>query len=151
MLMLGRSRRRRTRKAFSLLEVLLVVVILGILAAFVVPNLIGSSDKAKIGITEAGVAKGGAIALALDLYRTHVGSYPETLKDLTEKPSDEEKSKKWNGPYINDPNSLKDSWGHEFQYKLDGDHNGQGNYDLWSWGPDGQDGTDDDIGNWTKG
>lgn len=148
--MLGRSRRRTAKRAFSLLEVLLVVVILGILAAFVVPNLIGSSDVAKIGIAKAAVAKGGATALALDLYRTHVGKYPESLKELSEKPSDEEQAKKWNGPYINDPGALKDPWEHEYQYKCPGEHN-QDSYDLWSWGPDGQDGTDDDIGNWTNG
>jgi general secretion pathway protein G len=145
-----RVRKSGAKRAFSLLEVLLVVVILGILAAFVVPNLIGSSDTAKIGIAKAAVAKGGATALALDLYRTHVGKYPESMKELSEKPSDEEQSKKWNGPYINDPNSLKDPWDHEYQYKCPGEHN-QDSYDLWSWGPDGQDGTDDDIGNWTKG
>lgn len=143
-----RNRRRMTRRAFSLLEVLLVVVIIGILAAFVVPNLIGTGDKARVDATRSMVGKSGNLALAIDLFRTNVGEYPETLKELYEPPSDDEKKKKWGStPYIKDLASLKDAWGRELQYKRPGEHN-QDSYDLWSWGQDGQDGTEDDIGNW---
>jgi general secretion pathway protein G len=146
-----RIRKSTTRRAFSLLEVLLVVVILGILAAFVVPALLRTGDTARIDSTKALIGKNGPVALALSLYRTHLGKYPEELKELTEKPSDEEAANKWHGPYIEDPNSLKDSWQQELKYKKDGEHNGQDSYDLWSTGQNGQDGDDDDIGNWTKG
>ncbi len=143
-----RISRRSIRRAFSLLEVLLVVVILGILAAFVVPNLIGTGDKAKIDTTRSMVLKGGTLGLALDLYRTNVGEYPETLKELYEPPTDEEKKKRWGStPYIDNPSAMKDAWGRDLQYKRPGQHNEQ-SYDLWSLGPDGQDATDDDIGNW---
>jgi len=145
-----RIRKFRTRRAFSLLEVLLVVVILGILAAFVVPSLIGAGDKAKIDSTTALIGRNGPVALGLNLYRTHMNKWPDELKDLTEKPSDDEAANKWHGPYIDDPNSLKDAWQYELKYKAPGEHNPD-SYDLWSVGPDGQDGTDDDIGNWTKG
>jgi len=146
-----RVRKSTARRAFSLLEVLLVVVILGILAAFVVPSLIGAGDTAKIGSTKALIDRNGPVALGLNLFRTHLGKFPEELKELTEKPSDEESANKWHGPYIEDPNSLKDAWAQELKYKKDGEHNGEGSYDLWSIGPNGQDGDDDDIGNWTKG
>ncbi len=145
-----RVRNSTTRRAFSLLEVLLVVVILGILAAFVVPNLIGAGDKAKVDSTAALLGRNGPIALGLNLYRTHMGKFPEELKQLTEKPSDEEASKKWHGPYIDDPGSLKDAYQQDLKYKAPGDHNPE-SYDLWSVGKDGQDGSDDDICNWSKG
>jgi len=145
-----RSRTYSARRAFTLLEVLLVVAILAILAVAVVPNLIGAGDRAKIDHTRATVALAGPVGTALDLYRTHMNKYPEELKALTEKPSDEEEAKRWFGPYINDPNSLKDAWGRDLMYKCPGEHH-EDKYDLWSVGPDGQDGTDDDICNWEKG
>ena len=147
-----RTSRRMTRRAFSLLEILLVVVILGILAAFVVPSLIGTGDQARVDATRAMVGKSGPIATAVSLYHTHIGSYPEELKELTEKPDDEDKAGKWRGPYIEDAGSLKDAWQRDLQYKANdaAEHN-EGRYDLWSMGKDGEDGTDDDIGNWEKG
>jgi general secretion pathway protein G len=145
-----RIRGRRARRGFSLLEIILVIVILGILAAFVVPNLVKTGDKAKIDATKAMIGKSGNIALAINLYRTHLGVYPEELANLTERPDDEDLADKWSGPYIEDPNSLKDAWQRDLQYKSPGENN-EDSYDLWSYGPDGEDGTDDDIGNWEKG
>ena len=80
-----------------------------------------------------------------------MGRYPESLMDLIEKPSDldEEDGPVWKGPYIQDPRSFKDPWGHEYQYKSPGDVN-QEAYDMWSMGKDGQDGTEDDITNYKK-
>jgi len=141
---------RKSRRGFSLLEVMLVVVILGVLAAFVVPSLLNTGEDAKIKATKAMIDKSGNIALAISLYHTAVGQYPKEFKDLYEKPSDTEIAEKWKGPYIDNPDSLKDAWQRELQYKAPGEHNETG-YDLWSKGPNGQDGDDDDIGNWVKG
>jgi len=137
------------RSGFTLLEVLLVVGIIALLAAFVVPTFFGTQRNAEINITNTMVSNGGQLAQQLELYRMHIGTYPETLTALTEKPDDEEMAKKWQGPYISDPKSLKDAWGHDLQYKFPGEVRKDG-YDLWSMGPDGEDGTDDDITPWTK-
>ncbi len=142
-------RTRRRRRGFTLLEILIVVGIIALLAAFVVPSLVGTQDKAKLDLARSMVGWGGNLATQIEIFRTHTGSYPEELKELTEKPDDEAKAGKWAGPYITDPGSLKDPWGNELQYKAPGQFNPE-RYDLWSNGPDGQDGTDDDIGNWTK-
>ena len=141
----------RRRAAFTLIEVLLVIAILGMLVAWVVPTLLGRADQAKIDMTRNTVASRGPIAQALDLYKLNVGKYPATdegLKALSERPdSIDEDSNLWRGPYVKDPDSLKDPWGNEYQYKSPGDVN-TNSYDLWSNGPDGQEGTEDDIKNW---
>lgn len=143
--------RGRRRAGFTLLEVLLVVGIIALLAAFVVPQFIGTEEKAKIKATQGIVGSGGTLATQLEIFRTHMGRYPEELKELSEKPDDEAEAEKWAGPYITDPNSLKDAWGRELKYKgpEEAEFN-KGKYDLYSLGKDGEDGTDDDIGNWTK-
>jgi len=140
------------RRAFTLLEVLMVIVILGLLVAFVAPALFATGEKAKVDLTKAAVDSG--FGNALSLYRMAMNHYPTDeeggLKALYEKPSDEEAAKKWAGPYIEKPENLKDAWGHEYIYKCPGQYNEQG-YDLSSPGPDGKEGSDDDIVNWKKG
>lgn len=143
--------RRIGRRGFTLLEVMLVIGLLALLAAFVIPNLTGSADKAKVDLTQAAIDDNGAIANAVRQFQFHVGRYPETLKELSEKPSEEEAAKNWAGPYIENPDKMKDAWGHEFKYASgeNASHN-ENKFDLWSMGKDGQDGTDDDIVNWKK-
>ncbi len=140
----------KRHEAFTLLEVLMVIAILGLLAMLVVPNVMGVGEKAKKDIAKAAVGKSGDMANVLNIY---VGTYPsgeEGLLALVERPdSIEEESDKWAGPYIEDPGMLKDPWGNEYQYKNPGEFN-EDSYDLYSMGPDGEDGTDDDIGNWRK-
>jgi general secretion pathway protein G len=143
------KRNRRRRGGFTLLEVLLVVGIIALLAAAVVPQFMGTQRSTEIQITENMVASGGTIAQQLELYRMAVGSYPDELRFLVEKPEDEEAAEKWNGPYIDSADKLKDAWGNELKYKHPGDVN-EDSYDLWSIGPDEEDGTDDDITNYTK-
>jgi len=140
-----RKNRNRRQHGFTLLEVLLVVGILALLAAFVVPSLISTGTKAKIDLTK---GKIGPISSAISIYHMHMNAYPEDLQGLIQKP-DEDETDSWGGPYIEDASKLKDAWNNEFQYKTPGEFR-EDSYDLWSWGPDGEDGTDDDIGNWTK-
>ncbi len=143
------ARRNRRRRGFTLLEILIVVGIIALLAAFVVPDLIKTSSKASEDITRVAIGASGPVAGALDLYRIHMGTYPEELKDLTEKPDDDE-DEKWQGPYISNPQDLKDAWKHDLQYRFPGEVNEQ-RFDLWSNGADGDEGTDDDIKNWSDG
>ena len=147
----GKRIRSGRRRGFTLLEVLLVVGIIALLAAFVVPQFLGTEERARIEMTKGRVASGGTIATQLEIFRTHMGRYPEELSELLEEPDDEEEAEKWAGPYINDLNALKDGWDRELQYKGPEEAGfNEGRYDLYSLGKDGEDGTDDDIGNWTK-
>ena len=138
---------RRGHKAFTLLEILLVVGLLALLAAFVVPNLIGKGIEAKVEMARAAIGPNGPLSQSIDWYKFDTGQFPEELKYLCEKPSNDEIGEKWKGPYLKDPSGLIDSFGREFKYENPGRHNEKG-VDLWSLGPDGQDGTEDDIKNW---
>jgi general secretion pathway protein G len=149
------SMKRSMRKGFTLLEVLLVIVILVTLAALVLPNFAGVGDKAKKDATALQI-KG--LEDSLEIFKNHIGRYPTTeegLKALNDKEQiqDEELAKKWSGPYTGKGESttfnVKDQWGHEFRYTCPGEHNTK-SYDLYSAGPDGQEGTEDDIMNWEK-
>lgn len=140
------KRVRSRRGGFTLLEVLLVVGILALLAAFVVPTFLGTQDRANIDLTKANL---GNLTSPLELFHQALGRYPKELKELYEKPEDEAEAAKWAGPYIDSPDKLKDAWGREFQYLGNDEAKAnQGRFDLWSLGKDGEDGTDDDIRNW---
>jgi type II secretion system protein G len=102
--------------------------------------------KAEIKATQALVGPRGALASALDLFQLSMDRYPKELKELVERP-DDDKDDKWAGPYVRSMDSLKDAWGHKLRYRYPGCVN-KDRYDLWSVGPDGQDGTNDDIANW---
>lgn len=146
-----RTARRHARSAFTLLEIMLVVGLLALLAAFVIPSLTQKGEKAKAQLTLAAIGPNGTISNEIRAYQIDTGRYPESLKDLVEKPSDEDIAKKWNGPYIENPDNMKDAWDHEYNYK-GGDqatHN-EKKFDLWSNGPDGIEGNEDDICNWKK-
>ena len=139
------SRKNRSRKGFTLLEVLMVVAIIGLLAAFVVPQLFGARDKAKVDLTKALIKSG--INGTLDRYKLDMGQYPgedeDGLMALVEPPDDEEELENWGGPYIK-AEDLVDAWGNELIYMFPADVN-EGGYDLSSAGPDEEEGTDDDI------
>jgi general secretion pathway protein G len=144
-----RRNRNRRRSGFTLLEILIVVGIIALLAAFVVPSFFSTQRGAEIDITQTMVGSTGPIGTQLRLYQLHTGRFPDELKQLHEKPDDPEAAAKWRGPYIEDPAALRDAWGRELRYKAPGDNN-VNSYDLWSVGPDGQDGTEDDITNWKR-
>jgi general secretion pathway protein G len=134
--------RRKLTRAFTLTELMLVVVIIGILAALVIPKIAGNSNRARITAAEADV-KGG-IKSALDTYNVDMGNYPRSLQDLLVPPGN---STHWHGPYFDPPKLPLDPWGHPYIYYYPGKHNPT-SYDLSSMGPDEKEGTDDDIGNW---
>lgn len=142
-----RKARRSARRGFTLLEILLVVGLLALLAAFAIPALQTQGERAKIKLAEAAVKSSGTIPKMIDQFKFDCGRFPETLKELFDKPSDDDVAKKWGGPYINDPENLKDPWGNEFVYQAPGTHNEKG-FDLSSMGPDGKPDSEDDIRNW---
>ncbi|MBI5765435.1 MAG: type II secretion system major pseudopilin GspG [Planctomycetes bacterium] len=142
------KRNIRKRRGFTLLEILLVVGLLALLASFAIPALIGQGEKAKIKMVEAAIGPNGTLSQAIKMFKYDLGHTPDSLKDLCEKPSNSDDAKKWS-KYLEDISGLKDPWGHDYLYSGKGSKN-EGSFDLWSMGPDGQDGTDDDICNWKR-
>jgi general secretion pathway protein G len=130
-----------TRRAFTLVEMLLVITIIGILAALVVPKMMGRSEQARQAAARADLA---SVKTALDAFEIDNGYYPRNLGDLIQQPGD---AKNWRGPYLD--KIPQDPWGNNYVYTCPGRRNANG-YDLSSIGPDGKEGTDDDIGNWTR-
>jgi general secretion pathway protein G len=121
---------------------LLVVAIIGILAALVIPKISGAGEHSRVVAAQADVKSG--IKAALDHYEIDNGTYPKSLNDLIQQPSD---AKHWAGPYFDPPQLPVDPWGNAYLYYYPSKRN-QPTYDLLSAGPDGKEGTDDDIGNW---
>lgn len=142
--MQSKRRTRGQKRAFTLLEVLMVIVILGILAAVIAPQLMGAQEGARKDLAELVVTNG--FNGALDRYQLDMGTYPEQLTQLLEAPDDEEEAKDWNGPYIKQ-SDLTDAWEQEWYYQFPGEENPT-SYDLGSNGPNRSWGDDDDIVNW---
>jgi general secretion pathway protein G len=134
--------RKQLRSAFTLIELLLVMVILAVLAAVVVPRFAGKSKDAKIKAAITGVA---SLKTALDTFEVENGRYPssdEGIGALVNQPSGMDK---WGGPYI-DTQNVTDPWERPWQYRYPGTYNQRG-YDVFSLGEDGVESADD-IGNW---
>lgn len=135
---------KRKEKGFTLVEILVVIIIIGLLAALVGPRLFGKVGTAKLKAAKAQIELFGT---ALDAMRLDVGRYPtseEGLKALREKPSGMEN---WRGPYL--PKEIPvDPWGKAYVYKSPGE---QGDYDLISYGLDGApggEGENEDVVSW---
>jgi len=130
------------QRAFTLIEIMLVVIIIGILAAMVVPRLTGRSEEARQSVAKTDIESN--LALALDLYEMDNGTYPASLEALRTKPTE---ATNWKGPYLK--KKPLDPWGRNYVYKLPGTHNPE-SYDLYSLGKDGQEGGADDVVNWEQ-
>lgn len=139
------KRRSPRRGGFTLIELLLVLVILAVLAAIVVQNFGGVDDKARAKATKASMS---TLDGAIERFKTDTGRYPsseEGLNALFSAPGD---VKEWGGPYLKGA-APKDGWDREFIYKYGSGSHNQNSFDLYSVGKDGQEGTEDDINNWT--
>lgn len=137
---------KRNEKGFTIVELLVVVLIISMLAAFVVPRMLKSLPEAKRKVAK---AKMGIIESAIERFYFDCERYPddsEELGALLKPPTDLEE--KWKGPYCK-KSDLEDPWGNPYMYVAEGDRN-LGSYDLVSFGADGKDGgegDDEDIYN----
>jgi len=125
---------------------MVVVIILGVLAATIIPQFVGTTQEAKVGAAKAHVAE---LESALERYQVHMDRYPtqdEGLGALEKAPATD--ASKWRGPYIK--KLRPDPWGNPYQYRRPGSRNTAG-FDLWSRGADNADGGEGDgadVGNW---
>ncbi len=131
-----RQLERDLSSGFTLIEILLVVVIIGILAAVAVPRFSGRTEQAKTTAAKSSIA---ALGVALDMYEIDNGEYPSSLQALVTQPGG---AQNWRGPYLKEglPN---DPWGNPFIYQHPGSHNAHG-YDLSCSGSE----SGEVIGNW---
>lgn len=141
----GAVMRTWSRAGFTLLEMLVVVLIIGVLASMIVPRLLPQAEDAKIKIAQAEIEAN--VPVALDLFFLNVGRFPTTeegLEALWTCPASVDKGT-WRGPYLKKREAL-DPWGHALAYRQPSQLEGL-NYDLACCGPDGIEGTNDDITN----
>ncbi len=145
-------KRRQPRAGFTLIELLMVLAIIVILAGLAGTRMLGSQKKAYISSTKAQI---GMFKSTLERYALDMNTFPTTeegLIVLVEEPSEGDSTTKWDGPYLDAAEVPKDPWGNDYQYEYPPSH-GEGKLDfpdIWSYGPDGEDGTDDDVVNWVK-
>ena len=138
------SRRRRQHRpdrdaGFTMVELLVVLAILALIAAFVVPNVFNILGGAKQDAAKVQIERLGGV---LDIYLLDIGSYPSTdqgLRALVEQPSE---INRWNGPYIKSENALIDPWGNPYQYRSPGETEP---YVIFSYGADGREGGEGDA------
>ena len=139
----------RGRSGFTLIELLVVMVILGVLAAFIIPRVVGRGEDAR---RAKAVSDREALGTALDSYAVDNGKYPTTdqgLEALRTRPTTPPLPRAWNGPYLKKALS-PDPWGNAYIYRSPGEHNPD-SYDLSSLGADGRaggTGNDADITSW---
>ncbi len=166
---------RSARAGFTLTELLIVMAILVLLVSLIGPRLLGSKQKADINAVKTQI---GMFQASLERYAVDMNKFPSTeegLQALVAKPgsagSQESESPSsdsgdseggessaegnsgaggsWDGPYLKAESLPKDPWGNSFGYEFPPTHNSMNVPDIWSFGPDGQENTDDDIVSWT--
>lgn len=131
------NRKKQKNNGFTLIEVMVVLIIVGLLSALVAPKFFGKVDQARVKTTKTQISLIGA---ALDDFRLDNGRYPTTLEGLNALRKQPPGLNNWYGPYL--PKDVPmDAWGRAYIYKAPGDH---GRYDLLSYGKDGQEGGEKD-------
>jgi len=138
---------RRSSAAFTLVELMVVLIIIGTLAALIIPRFVGATYDAKKTAAKTNIT---VLANSVNRFYYNMDRFPtaeEGLKALMEAPTGDEASK-WRGPYLEQLRN--DPWGHAYQYRVPGTHHAT-SFDLYSQGADGADGGEkenEDIGNW---
>lgn len=143
---------KRARRGFTLMEIMVVVVVLGILAAVVTANVMGRDDEARLGAAKTDI---GAFSMAIDMFKLHMGRYPdesEQFEVLRTPPADDQNGK-WKGPYLTRP-VPNDPWGNPYNY-YNPSPDGISRYGVESYGSDGQPGGiildfSKDINSWSN-
>ena len=128
-------------KGFSLIELLVVLVILGLIAGLVVPNVMQRGEDANVRAAKAEIQR---LSMAVDEFYLDTGRAPRELRELVERPNN---VRSWNGPYVNNSN-LNDPWDNPYPYRFPGQHR---SFDIVSYGRDGSpggQGVDAQISNW---
>src|SRR5690554_4370306 len=130
-----------SNSGFSLIELLVVLMILGLIAGLVVPNILSRGEDAKVRAAAAEVQR---LSMAVDEYYLDNGRPPSELRQLVDRPGN---ARNWNGPYVNQ-NNLNDPWDNAYNYRYPGQNR---SFDIWSYGADGSpggEGPNADINNW---
>jgi general secretion pathway protein G len=133
---------RKSEKGFTLIELIVVLVILGLLAAVVVPNITKHLSKSKEQIARIQIKE---LEGALQMFAFDVGRYPTNSEGLEALVSNPGNVEAWKGPYVNKALPL-DPWGKAYVYRNPGTHGGE--FDLLALGPSGVEGQGEEIGNW---
>jgi general secretion pathway protein G len=137
-------RRLLSRRGFTLMELLIVLAIIGVIAAIAVPSFLGQQKKANVKATQASIH---GLESALDYFATdHDGDYPTSLDLLITNPGNDPK---WSGPYLKGGRLPLDAWGNELMYMFPAQNNVD-KPDIYSAGPDRQPNTADDVTNWQQ-
>lgn len=136
-------RNQTKKKAFTLVEMMAVVVIIGILAAVIAPKIFNQVNKTSVTAAKQDIE---SLSNAVTLYRLDTSKFPYELRDLLYEPDD---VRNWNGPYLSKRKIPRDPWGNEYQYASPGNDGRE--FDIWSLGEDAQEGGDglaEDITSW---
>lgn len=134
----------RRDQGFTLVELMLVVIIIGVLVAMVAPRLTGRSRQAREAAAQADI--NAHLSAALDMFELDNGRFPTTAEGMDALRTAPSGVRRWKGPYLKRPIPM-DAWGRPYIYRSPGQHNRE-DYDLFSYGPDGVEGNKDDITNW---
>jgi len=148
--MKSNTKQHRAAHGFTLVELLIVLGILAMLMALVAPRVLKSGEKANVKKTEVDIQ---AFKQVLKLYHLDMKKFPTTeqgLSALCDEPDDLGEESPWDGPYLESDEAPSDPWNNSYQYEWPSTHGHSDYPDIWSFGPDGEDGTEDDIVNWKK-